>query len=198
MYSFQCIRTLTQNKIVWTLYCLIVFVIISYISYSVINYDRASGFNHSISYSIGLFFALFIFQSLIILGLLIEDIYRVPQAIYTFFTDESKQSETFFPQRRKILSQILFLLASIPFGAILYGMIRGKYNFKVLKYDILYDDLPKSFDGFTITQISDIHCGSFDNPQKVEYGLDLVNKQKSDVILFTGEIVNNTSEESYP
>ena len=198
LYSFQCIRTLTQNKIVWTLYCLIVFVIISYISYSVINYDRASGFNHSISYSIGLFFALFIFQSLIILGLLIEDIYRVPQAIYTFFTDESKQSETFFPQRRKILSQILFLLASIPFGAILYGMIRGKYNFKVLKYDILYDDLPKSFDGFTITQISDIHCGSFDNPQKVEYGIDLVNKQKSDVILFTGDIVNNTSEELYP
>ena len=55
-----------------------------------------------------------------------------------------------------------------------------------------------SFDGFKITQISDLHCGSFDNPEKVEYGINLVNDQKSDVILFTGDIVNNKSEELLP
>ena len=58
-----------------------------------------------------------------------------------------------------------------------------------------FDDLPKSFDGFKITHISDIHSGSLDNIEKVKYGIDLINQQKSDVILFTGDLVNNKSNE---
>ena len=54
-----------------------------------------------------------------------------------------------------------------------------------------------AFDGFTITQISDIHSGSFDNAAKVNYGIDLINKQQSDVILFTGDIVNNKASRFY-
>ena len=77
-------------------------------------------------------------------------------------------------------------------------MIRGKYNYKVLHYALEFDDLPKAFDGFTITQISDIHSGSFDNAKKVNYGIDLINQQNSDVILFTGDIVNNKAEELLP
>jgi predicted MPP superfamily phosphohydrolase len=50
--------------------------------------------------------------------------------------------------------------------------------------------LPDAFDGFTITQISDVHSGSFDNPEKISYAIDLVNEQNSDMILFTGDIVN--------
>ena len=47
-------------------------------------------------------------------------------------------------------------LAAIPFTSLLYGMYKGKYNFKVLKY-LEFDDLPDAFDGYQITQISDIH-----------------------------------------
>jgi predicted MPP superfamily phosphohydrolase len=89
-------------------------------------------------------------------------------------------------------------LAAIPFGAILYGMYKGKYNFKVLEYTLHFEDLPEAFDGYKITQISDVHSGSFDDPEKVSYAIDLINAQKSDAILFTGDMVNNQSSEMRP
>ena len=89
-------------------------------------------------------------------------------------------------------------IAAVPFGGLLYGMYKGKYNFKVLKYSLEYDDLPEAFDGYQITQISDVHSGSFDNRKKIEYAIDLVNKQKSDVLFFTGDLVNNKTEEMHP
>ena len=55
--------------------------------------------------------------------------------------------------------------------------------------------MPSSFDGYQITQISDIHSGSFDNKQKVEYAVDLINQQQSDVLFFTGDLVNNKTSE---
>jgi predicted MPP superfamily phosphohydrolase len=102
------------------------------------------------------------------------------------------------PERRKFISQIALGLAAIPFTALLIGMVRGKYNYKVLKYTLTFDDLPDAFDGLTLAQISDIHSGSFDNPEKVAYGVDLVNQQNPDLILFTGDIVNNKTTELYP
>jgi predicted MPP superfamily phosphohydrolase len=89
-------------------------------------------------------------------------------------------------------------IAALPFSALLYGMVKGKYNFKVLKYNLEFDDLPTSFDGYQITQISDVHSGSFDNREKIEYAINLINKQKSDVLLFTGDMVNNMAEEMLP
>jgi predicted MPP superfamily phosphohydrolase len=61
-----------------------------------------------------------------------------------------------------------------------------------------FDDLPEAFHGYKITQISDVHSGSFDDHKKVAYGIDLVNKQNSDVILFTGDLVNNKTDEMLP
>ena len=58
--------------------------------------------------------------------------------------------------------------------------------------------MPDAFDGFTITQISDVHSGSFDNPEKINYAIDLVNEQNSDMILFTGDIVNTHAKEMHP
>jgi predicted MPP superfamily phosphohydrolase len=74
-------------------------------------------------------------------------------------------------------------------------MYRGKYNYKVLKYALEFDDLPDEFDGYTLTQISDIHSGSFDNAHKIEYAVNLINKQQSDIIVFTGDLVNNVAAE---
>ena len=86
-------------------------------------------------------------------------------------------------------------LAAIPFGSVLYGMILGKYNYQILNHTLYFDDLPEAFNGFKLTHISDIHSGSFDDEDKIAYGIDLINEQESDVILFTGDIVNNTADE---
>lgn len=79
-----------------------------------------------------------------------------------------------------------------------YGMIRGKYRYRVIKQTLFFDDLPKAFDGFTITQISDVHSGSFDSVEGVQKGIDLINAQQSDLFVFTGDLVNNKSSEIVP
>lgn len=80
----------------------------------------------------------------------------------------------------------------------LYGMIFGKYNYKVINHVLHFDDLPQAFDGFKMVQISDIHSGSFKNPAAVRRGIDLVNAQKADLFVFTGDLVNFRAEEIKP
>lgn len=124
------------------------------------------------------------------LPLLLEDITRLIKAIFRKPTNAPR-----IPSRRKFVSTLGWGLAAIPFASILYSIFKGKYNYKVWKYTLYFDNLPKAFDGYHITQISDIHCGSFDNYEKIRYGVDLINSQKSDVILFTGDLVNNLANE---
>ncbi|MEK9613832.1 MAG: metallophosphoesterase [Flavobacteriaceae bacterium] len=196
-YCFQGVKTLTPNKWVWLLYGMGVSLIIGNLLFYTFGFSRETGMNPRMMYAIGFFITLFTFQALVSIVLFAEDIFRIPQAIYAFFTKAQGQTQ-FFPERRAFISRIALGLAAIPLASLLYGMYRGKYNFKVLSYELEYDDLPEAFDGFKITQISDIHSGSFDNAQKVEYGVDLINRQKSDVVLFTGDLVNNKSEEINP
>ena len=124
------------------------------------------------------------------LPLLLEDITRLIKAIFRKPTNTPR-----IPSRRKFVSTLGWGLAAIPFASILYSIFKGKYNYKVWKYTLYFDNLPKAFDGYRITQISDIHCGSFDNYEKIRYGVELINSQKSDVILFTGDLVNNLANE---
>ncbi|MBT8178719.1 MAG: metallophosphoesterase, partial [Eudoraea sp.] len=125
-----------------------------------------------------------------------EDLFRFLAAGYQKLFGST--GEFSLPTRRRFLSLVAMGIAAIPFGALLYGMYRGKYNFKVLKYRMEFEDLPEEFDGYQITQISDIHSGSFDNRNKIEYAIDLINKQESDAIFFTGDMVNNKAEEMIP
>ena len=122
-----------------------------------------------------------------------EDIMRFFTGL--FYKISENETNFYLPSRRKFISTIALGIAAIPFTSLLYGMIKGRYNFKVLQYELAFDDLPEAFDGFTITQISDIHSGSFDNKSKISYAVDLINEQQSDVILFTGDLVNNVAEE---
>lgn len=97
--------------------------------------------------------------------------------------------------RSKFLNRIALLAGAVPFAAILNGMIRTKYNYQVNRIKVPIKDLPADFEGFTITQISDLHTGSYDNKEAMSRGIDLVNDQKSDVIVFTGDLVNFSLKE---
>ena len=196
-YSFQNIKTLTNNRLIFLLYGILVTLILVNLIFHTLVLERNSSMEPRLFYAIGLFISLFTFQIVIFIVLAVEDVFRIPQSIYAYFSKLPGQAD-FQPSRRKIVSQIALGLATIPFASLLYGMYKGKYNYKVLSYELEYDDLPSVFDGFKITQISDIHCGSFDNPEKVKYGINLINEQKSDIVLFTGDLVNNKSEEVIP
>ena len=196
-YSYQAIKTFTSNRWLLFAYFLFVIMVVGNLLFYTVVLERSTSNEPRLMYAIGFFISLFVFQILVTILLLGEDIFRIPQGIYAYFSKMPDQVQ-FLPQRRKLISQIAIGLAAIPFASLLYGMFRGKYNFKVLSYKLEYDDLPEAFEGFKIAQISDIHSGSFDNPKKVQYGVDLVNAQDADVVFFTGDIVNNRAEEILP
>ncbi|WP_159778292.1 metallophosphoesterase [Flavobacterium sp. 9AF] len=196
-YSFQAIKNVVKSKWLLGLYILISISIIVYITYFFITHDRGSGQNRQSLFTIGLFLITFVPKIMITIILLGEDIYRLLAGCLNYFIGNNN-SDYFFPQRRKFISQIALSLAAVPFGSLLYGMTIGKYNFKVRKQKLYFDDLPEAFDGTTITHISDIHSGSFDNPEKIEYAIELINEQQSDLVLFTGDIVNTHAKEMFP
>src|SRR5699024_3271201 len=127
------------------------------------------------------------------LGMILEDSSRLGIALYKKIS--GTPTSTYVPSRRKFVATMTLGLAALPFSTMLYGMIRGRYNFKVFKYELEFEDLPEAFDGYTLTQISDLHVGSWDNKEKFDYAMDLINQQESDVILFTGDLVNNLTKE---
>ena len=194
-YAFQAIKTITQNKFWWAIYALVVGIILGGVLWQTLNFDRTVGWTPIVAYSLGMFVALLSGQLLMICLLFLEDLSRGASSLLHFFTSDQK---IHFPQRRKFVSQIAIALGAIPFSSLLYGMYKGRYNYRVLNYTLEYENLPDGFDGFQITQISDLHCGSFDNTKKVAYGLDLIDKQKSDLVLFTGDMVNNKANEARP
>jgi uncharacterized protein len=100
-----------------------------------------------------------------------------------------------FPQRAHWVSEVTVGIAGVLFLVVLFGITRGRHFYRVRRETIFFPDLPEAFDGFTITQITDVHSGSFTNVAGVQKGLDLVNAQHGDVILFTGDLVNNRASE---
>lgn len=100
--------------------------------------------------------------------------------------------------RSALVSQVALGVATMPLLGLVYGLVRGKYQYRVHRLTLTFDDLPDAFDGFTITQLSDIHAGSFDNAAAVTRGVALANEQQSDLLLFTGDLVNNRAEEMDP
>lgn len=114
------------------------------------------------------------------------------------FGQRRAPGDSFMPARRQFMVDTALLVAAVPFGTFLYGMIKGKYDYRVHRETLFFDDLPKAFDGFTITQISDIHSGSFDNRAAVRRGIRLAQEQRSDLFVFTGDLVNNVAWEIEP
>ncbi|MEM6631944.1 MAG: metallophosphoesterase [Bacteroidota bacterium] len=97
--------------------------------------------------------------------------------------------------RSKFISQLALGIAALPFTGMAYAIVKGKYNFHVRKVSLTLENLPKAFEGLTITQVSDFHIGSFNSHDAVQKGIDLVNQQKSDLIFFTGDLVNKVAAE---
>ena len=82
------------------------------------------------------------------------------------------------------------------FSATLYGISFGKNNFQVVEAELYFEDLPESFNGYRLVQFSDTHLGSFSREELVDEGLEVITGLKPDLILFTGDLVNNGPQEA--
>lgn len=88
------------------------------------------------------------------------------------------------------------LLALSSLAYIIYGATEGKQHFQIREIAIEYKDLPADFDGYRILQISDIHSGSWKgNKKALQKAVNMINSQEADLVVFTGDIVNNVAEE---
>ena len=197
IYAYQALRTLLKLKWMLVSYQVISTFLLIFILYSFMQFDRSVGQTKQTMFTMGLLLLVYIPKIVMTLVLMGEDIFRIGAGTVNYFSNYDSEID-FLASRRKFVSQIGLGLAAVPFLSLIYAVTKGKYNYKVIKQQIFYPDLPDAFDGFTITQISDVHSGSFDNPDKINYAIDLVNEQNSDMILFTGDIVNTDAKEMHP
>lgn len=84
-------------------------------------------------------------------------------------------------------------------GWFAFGFIEGWKRLELKHITFTSPDLPSYFDGYRLVQITDFHLGSFppgnDFVQKV---VDATNNEEPDMILFTGDLVNNQASEVEP
>ncbi|TDS17673.1 metallophosphoesterase [Sphingobacterium paludis] len=180
IYFYQAFSTLISSAalryIYWALDLLLILSIVALLSFPRLRKNTAKYFPTFISAML-----LFFVPKLVSVPfLLLEDVGRAFNG---------------FPARNLYVSELVVALAIILFGLIVFGLTRGRHHYKVRKTTIYFPDLPKSFDGFSITQLSDIHAGSLKNKREVQRGVNLANAQGSDLLLFTGDLVNNAASE---
>ena len=197
IYAYQPLKLLFKNKTFLMVYKIISVLLFFIILFYLTKFDRKLGMTRQNMYTMGALLLVFVPKLVVAFFMFGEDFIRVLTGLVNFFIN-SDDKAAFLPSRRKFVSQIGLGVAAIPFLSLIYGITIGRYNYKVIKQRLFFADLPDEFDGFTVTQISDVHSGSFDNPEKINYAIDLINEQKSDIILFTGDIVNNKAEEMHP
>jgi len=142
---------------------------------------------------LGLFFA----KIISVVFFLIDDIRRVVQWASGKIFFRNTEAEGFGAEgisRSVFLSWLGIGAGSTLFGTLVYGF-SNKYNYQVKHIKLAYDNLPASFKGLKIVHISDIHSGSFTDKQAVNRGIDKILKENADIILFTGDIVNDRAVE---
>jgi uncharacterized protein len=202
LYIFQGIKTLTANVdsdttrklihgIFWTINILFMLVIV----YGFMSFDRSKGMKTYQLWAFNGFILLMIPKLIFAIILLGQDVFRLFGLGVNYALGQPNTEGGYTPARRVFISQLGLGLAAIPFAGIIYGMLKGKYDYTVHRHTVFFKDLPDAFDGLTITQLSDIHAGSFDDPEAVKRGVALANAQKSDLLFFTGDLVNNEASE---
>ena len=181
----------------------VVSVILSYIGFYYLYFyftTKPLQIDLTSNLAIGFFFSIMLVKILLVLFFLFEDIFRFFSLMLNILRSiiRSDKEKIIKPGRRGFIRKAGLIIAGIPFASMLYGITKGKYDFRVNKLKLAFENLPAAFEGFKIIHISDIHSGSFDSREAIIDGIRLVNEQEADVILFTGDLVNNDSREIIP
>lgn len=194
IYFFQAIKTVFPDHRIWLAYWLYEGVLFALVLFTILTVRRTVNPSRIVFGFFSLMLISFAPKMVAIPILLVEDLYRL-LATGAHLFGIGQTTSAGLAGRSRLVSEFAVGIAALPFFSLIYGMVNGKYNYRLHKLTLKFADLPEAFDGFTITQLSDIHSGSFDNKPAVEKGIALANAQNSDLILFTGDLVNNTATE---
>lgn len=194
LYFFQIIkkyRKINWAKPLFFIYWSFTAVTVFNFLYYVIDIDYDIGVSiKSIIFSV--IIGNFISKLVSLPFLLIDDIRRF--IIYLFRKKESSSDNKI--SRSKFLSISASLAYGLPITSLSYGILSNNvYDYRVKRRNISFKNLPKAFDGIKVCHISDIHVGSLKNRLAVRGGIDMILNEKPDVILFTGDLVNDRASE---
>jgi uncharacterized protein len=201
-YVFQVVKMLCQGSshrtksIVFTTYwTLSIGIIILFIFLPFLNTERwpKNLRNYLFATIVGFFFA----KLLASVFFLVDDLRRliqwiVAKVLFRNTEGESQVSEGI--SRSVFLSWLGIGIGGTLISSLIYGF-SNKYNYQIWRVPLSFSNLPPAFRGLKIVQISDIHSGSFDNKKAVEKGVQMVLDLKPDLILFTGDLINDRTTE---
>ncbi|HLO81151.1 MAG TPA: metallophosphoesterase [Chitinophagaceae bacterium] len=201
-YVFQAVKHVSQSAapkvklIIYTVYWLMTVAAVSVFMFGswfqIENWSKVVRI-YVFATLIGIFIAKFIAASIF----LIDDLRRVihwggGKLYYGFVQNEEFSSSTI--TRSTFMSWLGIGLGTTLFGTLLWGF-GNKYRYKLQEVAMRFKDLPEGFRGLRIIHISDIHSGSFTDKKAVEKGIELILETKPDIILFTGDLVNDRADE---
>src|SRR5436190_145036 len=200
-YFFQALKTITQTAsskarlIIFISYWVIsISAIVLLLLLPYLNFESKILKNTLFAMIAGLFFAKLVASSIFV----VDDIRRGVQwlAGKVFFSNTEGEGY----QAGEKISRSLFLswtgmlVGGGLFGSLIYGF-GNKYRYQLRRMQLAFEKLPASFKGLKIVHISDIHSGSFTDKHAVKKGVEKILNEKPDLILFTGDLVNNRSNE---
>jgi predicted MPP superfamily phosphohydrolase len=202
-YVFQAIKLVSQSAggktrmIIFTSYWVLsVLAVATLVLLPYLHFDNQSKLFKSTIFAI--IIGLFLAKLIAGLFFLIDDIRRFFQwGVSRLFSRKSTVTEVQEDEkigRSVFLSWVGLIAGGGLFSSLLYGF-GNKYKYQLKNIQLAFSNLPNEFKGFKIVQISDVHSGSFTNKDAVLKGIEMIMAQKPDLIVFTGDLVNNTAEE---
>ncbi|WP_153631503.1 metallophosphoesterase [Prolixibacter sp. SD074] len=207
-YTFVAVRTALRNTNsslhLWLFFFYVILSLATLWSlYAFPHWGRTAWPSPTLKYIVNILITVFLGQVLIAAIMLLTDVVMIVPNVVRFFlsfrnhpaggpTDSSRLIGRF-----TFISQTALLIGGALTSGLVYGM-SNRYNYKLRRVRIPINGLPDEFKGLRIVQISDIHSGSFDDPEAVSQGVAAVMEEKPDLILFTGDLVNGRATEIVP
>jgi len=208
LYAFQTFRFISRGYPKTTIrWIQAIYWFISCYCYGLIIFTQLSDWHswnvYFRTYSIALLIILIPSKIILVFFVLVDVLVRFLRWLYNKISSWFKKQEpieVIHPAKALSRSDFIIktglLIGSVPFFSMIYGMVFNPYNYKIRKMKLNLPDLPGSFDGFRIVQISDIHTGSFLSTEPLVRAVKIINEQKPDVVFFTGDLVNYNHTEA--
>jgi uncharacterized protein len=198
LYVYQAVRLVTQSlsplaqRTIQVIYWLIFAITAG--TFLLASATRGTPPSTFQTYLASTLFIVFASKLIIVLFLIVDDSIRLGKVTFNSLGKEVP----FDSSRNRFISQMGLLVAAVPFSAFIYGMVKGAYDYRVKRVTLKFPNLPASFDGFKMLQISDLHTGSFTTTEPLKEAVAIINKQEADLVFFTGDLVNNLASEVQP
>jgi predicted MPP superfamily phosphohydrolase len=207
-YSFVAVRSaIKQTPDSIHGYLFLLYIILSLVTlcgfFALSHYGRGAWPSVTLKYAVNMLVGVFIGKFLVATILLFTDVALLIPNLISFASSFKSHPIGSPPEGSRFMSRFTFISQlALGVGALLtlglgYG-IRNRYRYQLKRLKLSLKDLPSEFKGLRIIQISDIHSGSLDDPEAVAKGVDLIMREKPDLIFFTGDLVNNQAEEVIP